>query len=94
MRQISDITNIIPSAIGTAIHIPITPKIRGSTMMPEASRTKVLRKDRAADTLPFDSAVNMADVKMLVPQNRKLNEKIANPLVAMSYTTVAFSTKS
>lgn len=76
-------TDIIPSATGTASHTPVIPQRRGSDRMPTASRPKVRKKERTADTFPFDSAVNIAEVKLFKPQNRKLYEKIVKPFAAI-----------
>ena len=51
--------------------------------MPPASRPKVRKKERTADTFPFDSAVNMAEVKLFKPLKRKLQEKIPKPFAAI-----------
>lgn len=79
-----DTTDMIASAKGTASHTPFIPKIRGSKRMWPASRTKVRRNERTADTFPLDRAVKLAEVKMFRPQNRKLKEKIRKPLSAIS----------
>ena len=79
----ADTTNIIPSATGTASHTPVIPQIRGSSRMPAASRPNVRRKERTADSFPFDSAVNIPEAKMFRPQNRKPYEKIAKPSAAI-----------
>ena len=79
----ADTTNIIPSAAGTASHTPVIPQIRGSNRIPPASRPNVRKKERIADTFPFDNAVNIADVKLFKPQNRKLYEKIEKPFTAI-----------
>ncbi len=76
--------NMIPSAIGTAIHTPVIPKSRGSSRIPPQSRPKVRRKDRTAETLPLERAVNRAEMKMLKPQKRKLTEKTGKPAAAIS----------
>lgn len=39
-------------------------------------KTNVLKAEMIADTLPLDRAVNVAEVKMLKPQNKKLIGKI------------------
>ena len=75
--------NISPSAAGTASHTPAIPQIRGSNRMPPASRPNVRKKERIADTFPFDNAVNIADVKLFKPQNRKLYEKMVKPFAAL-----------
>ena len=54
---------MIPSATGTASHTPVIPQMRGSSRMPPVSRPKVRKKERTADTYPFDSALKMAEVK-------------------------------
>lgn len=46
-------------------------------------QNKGTENESAADTFPFESAVNIADVKILNPQNRKLYEKIENPFTAI-----------
>ena len=51
--------------------------------MPTASRPNVRKKERTADTFPFDKAVNIAEVKLFNPQNKKLYEKIAKPFAAI-----------
>ena len=78
-----DTTNIIPSAAGTASHTPVIPQMRGSSTIPPASRPNVRKRERTADTFPFDNAVNIAEVKLFKPQNRKLYEKIVKPLAAI-----------
>ena len=59
------------------------PQIRGSKRIPAVKRPKVRSRERTADTVPFDKAVNMAEVKMFRPQKRKLNEKTAKPSAAI-----------
>ena len=50
---------------------------------------KVLKKEIRADILPLDKAVNVAEEKIFMPENRKLKEKSTNPGAAMSYTRVS-----
>ena len=50
------------SARGTASQLPVTPPSRGNSKRPMVTKTRVHRKDRMAETLPFDRAVNIADV--------------------------------
>ena len=57
--------------------------MRGSNWMPTVSRPNVRKKERTADTFPFDKAVNIAEAKLFKPQNRKLYEKIVKPFVAI-----------
>ena len=49
---------------------------------------------KQSDTFPFDSAVNMAEVNMLKPQNRKLNAKIEKPFAVIRYTSEFLCAKS
>ncbi len=49
--------------------------------------------DITADSFPFDNAVNVAEVKIFRPQNRKLNWKTMNPFFAISQTGVPLSEK-
>jgi hypothetical protein len=72
------------SAIGTASHTPITPKKLGNVSNNIIINTKVRRNDNIADNFPFDNAVNVAEVKIFSPQNRKLKGKIKNPFLAIS----------
>lgn len=75
--------NMIPSAAGTASHTPVIPQIGGSSRIPTASRPNVRKKESTADTFPFDNAVNIAEVKLFKPQNKKLYEKIVKPFAAI-----------
>lgn len=77
-------TNVPISAAGIAAHTPATPRNRGSTSRKTVISPNVRKKDMAAETFPFDSAVNRAEAKILHPENRKLNEKIENPSFASS----------
>ena len=67
------------SATGTASHIPSTPQIKGKSSKKITRKTNVRKKERIADTFPLDNAVNNAEEKILIPVNKKLSEKIANP---------------
>ena len=42
------------------------------------------KKERNADSFPFDNAVNAAELKIFSPQNRKLYGKIKNPFLVIS----------
>ena len=75
---------VLSSAIGTASHTPVTPKRFGNVSNSTVISPKVRRNDKIADSFPFDNAVNMAEVKMFNPQNRKLKGKIKNPFRAIS----------
>ena len=46
----------------------------------------VLKNEIKADILPLDKAVNVAEEKIFMPENRKLKEKSKNPCAAISYT--------
>ena len=74
---------MISSAIGTASHTPVTPKKLGNVSNSTVISPKVRRNDKIADSFPFDNAVNVAEVKMFSPQNKKLNGKIKNPFRAI-----------
>ena len=54
---------------------------------------KVLKKEIRADILPLDKAVNVAEEKIFMPENRKLKEKSTNPGAAMSCTRVSEQAK-
>ena len=73
----------MPSAKGTASHTPSMPHICGKIVMPMVKNPKVLKNDKAADILPLDRAVNIADVKIFIPQHKKLYEKIKKPPTAI-----------
>ena len=75
---------VIASAIGTASHTPVTPKRLGNISNSTVIRPKVRRNDKIADNFPFDNAVNIAEVKIFSPQNRKLKEKIKNTFLVIS----------
>ncbi|MEG0736636.1 MAG: hypothetical protein RR441_07190 [Longicatena sp.] len=79
----NDINKDSSSASGTASQIPKTPYIVGSTSNAMEIKTNVLSDDIIADTIPLDSAVKVADAKILMPQNRKLIGKIRNPSLAI-----------
>ncbi|CCL27656.1 hypothetical protein BN175_2300005 [Clostridioides difficile T23] len=64
------------SALGTANHIPFIFNIFGSINKPIVINPNVRRKDNIAETLPFDNAVNIDEVKILYPQKIKLKENI------------------
>lgn len=57
----------IQSANGVANHTPLIPNMRGSAIRNTVSRANVRINDRIADTLPFERAVNTADVNMHIP---------------------------
>lgn len=64
------------SAIGTANHIPFISIKLGNINRLIVIKPNVRKKDSIADIFPFDNAVNIADVKILYPQKRKLKENI------------------
>ncbi len=49
---------------------------------PVDTKPNVLNKDKTADTFPFDRAVNIAEVKIFNPQNKKLYANIEKPFTA------------
>ena len=75
---------VMNSAIGTASHTPVTPKTFGNVSNKTVINPNVRRKDKTADSFPFDNVVNVAEVKIFSPQNRKLKGKIKNPFRAIS----------
>ena len=60
------------SAIGTANQTPVTPRNTGRTNNPIIINPNVLKNEIVADTFPFDKAVNIEDVKIFIPENKKL----------------------
>ena len=58
------------SATGTATQIPIIPKSCGKTIKEIRVKTKVLHIDSIAETLPFENAVNIDEIKILSPIKR------------------------
>ena len=73
---------VISSAIGIASHTPVTLKIFGNIESSTIISPKVRRNDKISDSFPFDNAVNVAEVKIFSPQNKKLKGKIKNPFRA------------
>ena len=69
--------------MGIANHTPVTSQNWGSIKIKAVINPNVRKKDIIADTFPFDNAVNIADVKLFKPQNRKLYEKIVKPFAAI-----------
>ena len=76
----------INSAAGVASQIPLTPNIRGSTTIVTSMNTKDLENASAADTTPFDSAVNIPLAKILKPINSNAMVQILLPVTARLYT--------
>lgn len=76
IRNISDSRKAKNSATTFAIHIPSTPKIRGSIRMLETWNISVLINDTAAEIAPFQSAVKNDDVNILKPASKKHSENI------------------
>ncbi len=78
--HIIEITNTMPSAIGTANHTPFVPQISGSVKRHVVTKPNVLRKESTVDIFPFDKAVNIEDANIFNPQNKKLQENILKPV--------------
>ena len=78
IKKTSATIMVISSAVGTASHTPVTPKISGNVSNSTVISPKVRRNDKIADSFPFDNAVNVAEVKIFSPRNRKLKGKIKN----------------
>lgn len=91
MEQANATIIVSSSAIGTASHTPVTPKRLGNVSNNTVINPKVRRNERKADSFPFDNAVNVAEVKIFSPQNRKLKEKIKNPFLAISCIALIIS---
>ncbi len=79
--------------MGTADHTPATPKNPGKIKRNTKINPNVRKKDITADALPFDSAVNKAEAKILQPENRNPNEKMENPFLVISKTFSLFPAK-
>lgn len=77
--------------MGMANHTPVTCKNLGRTKRKTIINPNVRKKDIVADAFPLDSAVNKAEAKILHPENRKLNEKVVNPIFVISKTFLLFS---
>lgn len=78
------------SATGMASHTPITCKNLGNIKREAIINPNVRKKDMRADAFPLDSDVKKAEAKILHPENRKLNEKIANPILVIWKTELLF----
>ena len=72
------------SATTTANQIPFTPQIAGNIIIVITCITKVLRKDKIADTFPSFNAVKNDDVNILNPVKRYDNAYILIALVVNS----------
>ena len=66
----AEINKVISSAKGTASHTPVIPMIIGRSTILATIKTKVLQKEIMAEIFPFESAVNSAEAKILIPANR------------------------
>lgn len=64
------------SAAATAHQIPSRPEISGRAITQELWKTRVLRKETAAETAPLLSAVKNEDVNIFIPCKIKAKEKI------------------
>lgn len=71
------------SAVGIASHIPSTPINKGRSIIAPDIKTNVLINDIIAETLPFERAVNIAEAKMLNPENKNVMENNKYALVAI-----------
>ena len=59
---------------GAKITTPDIPIIIGNNTIPLLSKTNALKNDIIADTLPFEKAVNIPDIKINIPTIKKLRE--------------------
>ena len=64
------------SANGTANQIPFIPNIIGSTNNPIKTKTNVRINEIVAEILPLENAVNIIEVNILNPMNKKLTLNI------------------
>lgn len=65
-----------PSATGTASQIPFFPIMSGNVINDIIKNTNVLNRDKKPEILPFENAVNNADVNILIPVNKNEIENI------------------
>lgn len=79
--------------MGTEIQIPVILKNLGNISIPQAINTKVLKNDIIADTFPFENAVNIAVIKILIPAIKKLTPNRIKPLYPIRYTLLPFDEK-
>lgn len=70
--------------------MPVAFKNLGKIKRKIVINPNVLKKDIIADNFPLDNAVNKAEVKILYPENKKLKEKIENPIFIISKTFLLF----
>ena len=72
--KVKDKINERHSANTATSQTPLTSKKYGSTAIPIIKNINVLNNDKSPDTLPFENAVTIPHVKILIPHNKKLNE--------------------
>ena len=82
-RHTIETIKVINSATGTANHTPFTSQIRGKVSSKSVISPNVRKKDIVADIFPLERAVKIAEVKIFIPQHKKLNDKIKNPFLAI-----------
>ena len=70
---------MINSAKGIVSQIPFKSNNIGKTIIPIITNTKVLKTEISAEILPFEKAVNIEEVKILIPIGKKLKENSLNP---------------
>ena len=66
--------------------MPVAFKNLGKIKRKIVINPNVLKKDIIADNFPLDNAVNKEEAKILYPENKKLKEKIENPIFIISKT--------
>ena len=71
------------SANGIDNQIPVTPKNVGRTDILTTTNTNERSIEIMAEILPLQTEVKNPDIKILIPQNKKQNEKSLNPYSAM-----------
>ena len=67
------------SANGIESQIPETPKKVGRTEILITTNTKERRMEIIAEIFPLQTEVKNPDIKILIPQNKKQNEKSLKP---------------
>ena len=93
MKKVIVTHNVINSAIPTALQIPLIPNNVGSKRIIIIWKTRVRRKEIAADITPLFSAVKKEDPKMLNPQIRKVRLKIRKPWQVSRNSSASYPTK-
>ena len=75
--------SVMASSSATTVEsqTPSISMISGNNKTNEISKTIVRIKEMTAETIPLFSAVKNEELKIANPENKKLNEKMRNPLM-------------